>query len=83
MLDESFPNCVAQWAQIAINEVGEVMYCCHKPYQIIGHIMDKDILKKKEEAHTDMRMCDIPCRMTGPNNIVQNILSEKSDIEFI
>ena len=22
-------------AQIAVNEHGEVMYCCHKPYQIV------------------------------------------------
>lgn len=83
LLDKSFPNCIAQWAQIAINEVGEVMYCCHKPYQVVGHIMDEDILEKKAKAFTDMKLCDIPCRMTGPNNIVQNILSEKSDIEFI
>lgn len=61
LLGEQEETCKAQWAQIAINERGSVMYCCHKPYQIIGHVMDEDILEKKERAGTDMRRCDIPC----------------------
>lgn len=83
MLDVQQQDCIAQWAQIAINECGEVMYCCHKPYEIIGHIMDLDILEKKENAITNMAMCDTPCRMTGPNYEVYRMLNAKADVEFI
>lgn len=83
LLDTQQDKCTAQWAQIAINELGEVMYCCHKPYQIVGHIMDEDILAKKERAYTNMQMCDMPCRMTGPNLEVHNLLKEQTDIYFI
>lgn len=83
MIGEQELNCVAQWSQIAINEVGEVMYCCHKPFQIIGHIMDADILETKRKAVTDMSLCDIPCRLTAPNNIVAKIERPQTNAEFI
>ena len=83
MLDRQEPSCVAQWAQMALNEVGEVMYCCHKPYQTIGHIMDEDILEKKEKASTDMSLCDIPCRMTAPNMYVSQLYQKRDDDCFI
>ena len=76
-------ECIAQWAQIAVNERGEVMYCCHKPYEIVGHILDKDILSKKEKYVTDMSKCDVPCRMTGPNYEVNRMLSPQTNTEFI
>ena len=83
MLDVQQDRCTAQWAQIAVNEVGEVMYCCHKPYEIIGHVMDDDILEKKASAITNMSMCDVPCRMTGPNYEVYRMTQKKYDTEFI
>ena len=83
LLDRQESSCVAQWAQLAINELGEVMYCCHKPYQIVGHILDEDIMQKKENTSTDMHTCDIPCRMTGPNLEVLKLLSPKKDVNFI
>ena len=83
MLDVRQSYCTAQWAQIAVNEVGEVMYCCHKPYEIIGHVMDDDILEKKASAITNMSMCDVPCRMTGPNYEVYRMTQKKYDTEFI
>ena len=83
MLDRQEDCCTAEWAQIAINEIGEVMYCCHKPYQIVGHILDEDIMEKKARAGTNMRMCDIPCRMTAPNMEVRKMLSPKQDVGFI
>lgn len=83
LLDRHEERCTAQWAQIAVNEHGEVMYCCHKPYQVIGHIMDEDILEKKEKAYTDMSRCDIPCRMTAPNMVVSMIERERKDSCFI
>ena len=73
MLDEGEENCPAQWAQIALNEHGEVMYCCHKPYEIVGHIMDTAILEKKAAFMTNMARCDVPCRMTSVNRIVADI----------
>ena len=76
-------TCIAGWAQIALNEIGEVMYCCHKPYQIIGHITDSDILEKKSKAITDMSMCDIPCRMTAPNALVKRMIAPQTDVNFI
>lgn len=76
-------SCVANWSQIAVNEFGKVMYCCHKPYEIVGDLMDSDILKKKSEFKTDMCMCDVPCRLTAPNIEVLSLTSEKKDIFFI
>ena len=43
------------------------MYCCHKPYEVVGHVLDPDILEKKESFRTNMAACDVPCRMTAPN----------------
>lgn len=83
LLDRQEERCTASWAQIALNEKGEVMYCCHKPYQIIGHILDEDILTKKMEAVTDMSMCDIPCRMTAPNLEVEKMEQARKDACFI
>lgn len=73
LLNQREDKCTAQWAQIAINELGQVMYCCHKPYEIVGHIMDDDILLKKAQAQTNMALCDVPCRMTSPNMTVAQI----------
>lgn len=83
LLDRQEETCTASWAQMAINEHGEVMYCCHKPYQIIGHILDEDIMAKKTEAVTDMSMCDIPCRMTAPNLEVKKMEQARKDACFI
>lgn len=83
LLDRQEDSCTAQWAQIAVNERGQVMYCCHKPYQIVGHIMDDDILEKKRKAGTDMRGCDIPCRMTAPNMFVKSMEQERENACFI
>lgn len=83
MLDVKQETCTAQWAQIALNEKGEVLYCCHKPYEIVGHIMDKGILQKKENYKTDMSMCDVPCRMTAPNKFVHEVMEPRADSYFI
>lgn len=83
MLNCEFDKCYAQWSQIAVNENGDVMYCCHKPYQIIGNIMDNDILQKKAEAVTDMKMCDIPCRLTAPNKLIKQIQQVTTHSNFI
>lgn len=82
-LDVMFSKCYAQAAQIAINQNGEVMYCCHKPYEVVGHILDDDILQKKAEYKTNMKMCDIPCRLTGANLFTEKIQRGCKDSEFI
>ena len=83
MLGKEFSECIGQWSQIALNEKGEVMYCCHKPYQIVGHIMDDDILWKKQVALTDMKMCDVPCRLTSVNKDLEMLQHVAKDFEFI
>ena len=64
-------------------EHGQVMYCCHKPYEIIGHVMDSNILEAKAKARTDMSRCDIPCRMTAPNKFMAQMEKERKDPYFI
>ena len=83
LIGQQEKTCSAAWSQIALNEKGEVIFCCHKPYQIIGHILDEDIMEKKRNAKTDMDMCDIPCRLTAPNKTVSQLESKKKDIYFI
>lgn len=83
MLGMQETECTAQWAQIAVNENGDVIYCCQKPYQIIGNLMDKDILERKAMAKTDMSQCDIPCRMTSPNAIMKRIQTQMINDAFI
>lgn len=82
-LNTWFENCSAHWAQIAIDEKGNVIYCCHKPYEIVGHIMDDDILEKYAAAHTDMSMCDVPCRLTAPNLVFDEVTKPVSNAQFI
>ena len=78
-----FPACVANSTQIAINERGEVMYCCHKPYEIVGHVMDEDILEKKQEYFTNIAKCDVPCRLTAPNEMMLKMADVPNDWMFI
>jgi MoaA/NifB/PqqE/SkfB family radical SAM enzyme len=83
LLGAACKKCNANWAQMAMDEKGDIMYCCHKPYQIIGHVMDRSILRKKAEATTDMAMCDIPCRLTDANLLMQKIEEGMKDPFFI
>lgn len=78
-----FDKCYANFSQIAINENSEVMYCCHKPYEIIGRLDDKDIWEKRERFQTNMQMCDVPCRLTAPNNFIQSLQDVPHDAAFI
>ena len=45
--------------------------------------MDDDILEKKSKFVTNMSMCDIPCRLTGPNQAVSHCMSNLTDYQFI
>lgn len=83
LVHKRFASCVAHWAQIALDEKGNVIYCCHKPYEIVGHIMEDNILEKYSEAHTNMKMCDVPCRLTAPNMLMEKINAPAKNISFI
>lgn len=83
MLDEICETCIAHWSQIAMNEQGKIMYCCHKPYQLLGHVMDEDIIEKHAAAHTDKTSCDVPCRLTAPNAYLKAIEAGTKDPFFI
>ena len=83
LLNQRYDRCIGQWSQIAVNELGEVMYCCHKPFQIIGHVMDVNILNIKKECGTDMKMCDVPCRLSGVNHDLSLVTKAQMHSEFI
>lgn len=83
MLGLQEKECSAQWAQIAVDERGNVMYCCHKPYQIVGNIFDQNILDLKAAAKTDMSSCDIPCRLTTSNKIISELSKPQYNEVFI
>lgn len=70
---ETVSDCPAHWAQLAINQRGEVLYCCHKPQEIIGHIMDDDILMKHKTATYNVNTCDVPRRLSGPNAALRGL----------
>lgn len=83
LLGRTFERCTASWAQIAVNERGEVMYCCQKPYEVVGHVLDPDILEKKESFRTNMATCDVPCRMTAPNIFMDQVEARRPNSCFI
>ncbi len=72
-LGDCVEECTAHWSQIAVNTDGYVMYCCHKPNEIVGHIMDEDIWEKHCSAEYNRCSCDIPCRLSGPNAALQGL----------
>lgn len=82
-LDRKFEKCHAAAFQICVNHKGGVSFCCHKPYEIVGHITDRDILQKKAAYKTDMNMCDIPCRLTGPCQCIYELEQDIVNPEFI
>lgn len=82
-LKTKFNNCIANCYQIALNEFSDVIYCCHKPYEIIGHITDVNISEIRKQHKTDMKMCDVPCRLTAPNKFLQEISEQPKDCNFI
>lgn len=70
-LHEGFGSCLGNHLQIAVDESANVVYCCHKPYEVVGSLFDPDILQRKEAFRTDMSACDVPCRLTSGNILVR------------
>jgi len=82
-LEERFEKCHAHWSQIAVNEKAEIIYCCHKPYEVICSVFDNLAYEKWQEAKTDMTKCDIPCRLTGPNKFIREVDNDCANTSFI
>lgn len=74
--------CVANWSVITVDVDVNVPYCCHRPTDIVGHVLDINIMDKKKSHHVDMRECEKPCRLSGANNFLESISYER-DIDFI
>lgn len=70
-LFDSFGACHANGLQLAVDERARVVYCCHKPYEVVGSLFDNDILERKAAYRTDMALCDVPCRLTASNGLVR------------
>lgn len=83
MMHDTFERCYANWSVITIDHNGDVLYCCQRPQDIVGNIMDKDILEKKHGYCIDMACCEVPCRLSGANKFLQSIERGGKDIEFI
>lgn len=75
-------ECLGNWSVITVNCDGNVPYCCHFPNEIVGNIMDDDILSKKAAHHVDMMKCETPCRLSGANYYLE--MNElESDVVFV
>lgn len=72
-LHERMDKCYAHPYQIALDWNGDVMVCCHRPFDHIGNIMDDDIIEKNRRTEYDMSKCDVPCRLQGPNRFIRAI----------
>ena len=79
MLTKRFDSCKAHWAQISVDERGNVIYCFHKPYEKIGSIFDPGIMEVYQAAVTDMGKCDIPCRLTAPNLFMEGLTQKNTE----
>ena len=75
-------SCLANWSIITINCDGNVPYCCHFPNDIVGNIMDDDILLKKSSYYVDMRKCETPCRLSGANYYL-DMTELENDVMFV
>lgn len=80
MVFDSFSRCISNWTNLFINYDGIVWYCCHKE-EVVGHILDGDVIEKKSKHITNMSTCEKPCRLSGSNKYLQSLPSHH--LEFI
>lgn len=64
--------CIGHWTILTVNCKGDVPYCCHFPEDIVGNILDDDILEKLSSYSIDTKKCEIPCRLSGVNHYLEN-----------
>ena len=76
-------SCHGNWSVITIDVDGNVPYCCHRPNEIVGHILDPDIMAKKRDYAVDMRTCETPCRLSGVNRFLEDPSYFESDNMFL
>lgn len=81
--DVPVTDCPSAWSQLAIDERGNVMYCCQRPYDTVGSIMDDDILERKAAFCPDYTKCDYPCRLSRYNELLSSLPVGFNDVEFI
>lgn len=82
LLDYQPAWCIANWSVITVDVDGNVPYCCHRPKEIVGHVLDLNIMEKKKNHHVDMRKCEKPCRLSGANKFLEDSGKER-DIDFV
>lgn len=73
MLRERFDVCRANWTVVTVDYRGDVWYCCHKPFEVVGNLFNEDdVMALKKSWRSDMSKCDVPCRMTANNLIMES-----------
>lgn len=78
---EYHPNtCVSGWSVICVNVDGDVPYCCHRHTEVIGSVLDNDILEKKAMYIVDMKKCETPCRLSGSNYWLKHRKEERDEV---
>ena len=77
LVNYTAPWCMANWSVITVDVDGNVPYCCHRPQEIVGNIMDLNIMDKKRCYHVDMRKCEKPCRLSGANKYLEGLETDK------
>lgn len=82
-LFNGFQQCYGHWTQMAVNESSEILFCCHKPQEVICKLHDSNAFNKWKQAKTDISTCDIPCRLSGINDFIRKIEHCPSNVNFI
>lgn len=82
LLEYVAPWCLANWSVITVDVDGYVPYCCHRPNDIVGHVLDLNIMENKIHFHVDVRKCEKPCRLSGANKYLDGLRMER-DIDFV
>lgn len=77
LAEYSAPWCMANWSVITVDVDGNVPYCCHRPKEILGNVMDLNIMQKKMEYHVDMKKCEKPCRLSGANKYMEELKKDE------
>jgi MoaA/NifB/PqqE/SkfB family radical SAM enzyme len=76
-------ECFANWTNLNIRVDGLVSYCCHKPDETVGHILDVDILERKSTHKTQMDDCPTPCRLSGNNRYLESFENNDAHWDFV
>lgn len=81
-LMKRFDKCFANWSVLTVKHNLDVIYCCHKPDEVVAKITDNNLLEKLKTHETKMCDCEIPCRLSAANNFLMNFEEEK-DLFFV